>query len=295
MKNFDEIYKTLSNIPTDEFDKAKKELTKRLLIGIPLAIFFVLFGTYLLPGFIFFFFVIALIVLLIYVSNSTKNASVFYKNEVISKLVSEYDENLSFDPQSQMSKIDYMQAEFEHFDHFYANDFIYGKIDGIMDFKFGDVCTEDVDTDSDGHETRTTVFRGLFSIGSLNQSINSTIKIQLDISFFKGSKKNLLSMDSQEFEKHFDVYCTDKIIAMRILTSDIMDYMIKFKNENKIKFEMTIKNSQIFTRIHCQDMFELPSLGKALDYETLYKYYKYLNFMCELNKKIYDTISSKDI
>ena len=44
-------------------------------------------------------------------------------------------------------------------------------------------------------------------------------------------------------EKLFDVYSTDKILALRILTSDILDYMINFKKENKIKYELTLKNS----------------------------------------------------
>lgn len=295
MKNFDEIYKTLSNISTENFDNARKKLFSiKVLVGLIVTILFVIIGTYLLPGFMFFFIVIAIIIFIIFTSKTSSTVSKIYKNEIITKLVNTYDENLHFDPTSSMKKMDYMLAEFEQFDHFYSNDLIYGKIDGIIDFKLGDVRTEDVDHDSDGHTTRTTLFRGLFSATKLDKDTNNTIKIRLD-KFFKISRKPLLTMDSQEFEKYFDVYCTDKILTMRILTSDIMDYLLNFAKENKIKFEITIKKSQVFTRIHCQDMFELPMFGKALDYETLYKYYKYINFMCELNKKIYNVISSKDI
>ena len=294
MKNFDELYKTLSNISTEKIDIARKKLLIKTAIGIPLAILFVIIGTYFVPGFTFFFIIIAIIMFMIFVRNSSFNISQFYKKEIISKLISTYDENLHFDSTAHIEKIDYMLAEFERFDHFYSNDLIYGNIDGLIDFKLGDVHTEDESTDSDGHTSRTTLFRGLFSIEKLDKNINTTIKIRLD-KFFKISKKNILSMDSQEFEKYFDVYCTDKILTMRILTPDIMDYMLTFAKKNKIKFEITIKNSQAFTRVHCSDMFELPTFGKALDYKTLHKYYKYLNFMCELNKKIYNVISSKYI
>lgn len=294
MKNFDEIYKELSNISTENFNIARKKSLRKMAIGIPLAILFVIVGTYHLPGFIFFFIVIALIILFLFVHVSSLDASNFYKKEIISKLVSTYDKNLQFDSNKSIEMSNYQAAEFERFDYFYSNDLIYGKINGTIDFKMGDIHTEDEDTDSDGNTTRTTVFNGLFSVEELNKNINTTIKIRLD-RFFKISKKNILSMDSQEFEKYFDVYCTDKILTMRILTSDIMDYMLTFIKENKLKFEITIKNSQVFTRVHCPDMFELPMLGKALDYETLYKHYKYLNFMCELNTKIYNEISLKDI
>lgn len=294
MKNFDEIYKILSNISTEEFDTARKKLMTKMYIAIPIAILFVIVASHFVPGFIFLFLVCALIMLFLFIHTSSFNASKFYKKEIISKLVSTYDENLNFDSDSSIEKKDYMLAEFERFDNFYSNDLIYGKINGIINFKLGDVYTEDVDTDSDGHTSTSTVFSGLFSVEELNKNINTTIKIRLD-NFFKISKKNMLSMDSQEFEKYFDVYSTDKILAMRILTSDIMDYMLTFSKENKLKFEITIKNSQVYTRIHCSNMFELPLLGKALDYKTLYTYYKYLNFMCELNTKIYNVISSKDI
>ncbi len=43
-------------------------------------------------------------------------------------------------------------------------------------------------------------------------------------------------MDSSDFEKIFDVNTTDKIQSMRtmrILTSDVMQKLIDFKNRNK--------------------------------------------------------------
>lgn len=294
MKNFDEIYKALSNISTENFDNAKKIFLIKSAITLSIAALFVIIGTYILQGFIFFLILASVIISAILIRIYSTSISEVYKKEIITKLVSSYDENLHFDHTAHIEKIDYMLAEFERFDRFYSNDLIYGKIDGTIDFKLGDVRTEDVDHDSDGHTTRTTLFRGLFSIEKLDKDINNTIKIHSD-KFLKLSRKPLLTMDSQEFEKYFDVYCTDKILTMRILTSDIMDYLLNFAKENKIKFEITIKKSQVYTRVHCPDMFELPILGKALDYETLHKYYAYINFMCKLNKKIYNVISSKDI
>ena len=40
-------------------------------------------------------------------------------------------------------------------------------------------------------------------------------------------------MDSQEFEKSFDVTASDKIKAMQLLTSDVMADLIDFKNNSK--------------------------------------------------------------
>ena len=102
-------------------------------------------------------------------------------------------------------------------------------------------------------------------------------------------------MDSAEFEKNFDIYSSDQILAMRILTSDIMDYMVNFTTENKVKFEITILNQDLFIRIHCKNMFEASLSKSSIDENILKEYYTYLNFMCELNKKFYRIISEKDI
>ena len=71
--------------------------------------------------------------------------------------------------------------------------------------------------------------------------------------------------------------------------------MLTFKKENKIKFEMTLKKEKLFIRIHCSDMFEATTTKDSLDYDTLYKYYKFLHFICELNRKIYHTLNEKDL
>ena len=65
---------------------------------------------------------------------------------------------------------------------------------------------------------------------------------------FKGKTK--IEMDSQEFEKYFDIYGENKIIAMQILTADVMNTMIEFREQSKIQYELTIKQDQIYIRFH---------------------------------------------
>lgn len=102
-------------------------------------------------------------------------------------------------------------------------------------------------------------------------------------------------MDSQEFENYFDIFTNNKNMSMRFLTADIMNFMINFKNKNSVKFEITIKDTFAYIRIACNDMFEAISAKDPLNYNTLYTYYKYLDFICELSKKIFNTIEEKDL
>ena len=45
-------------------------------------------------------------------------------------------------------------------------------------------------------------------------------------------------MDSKEFEKYFDIFTEDRILAMRILTHDVMETMVQFYS--KLKYEVVL-------------------------------------------------------
>ena len=62
-------------------------------------------------------------------------------------------------------------------------------------------------------------------------------------------------MDSEEFEKIFDVFSKDKILAMQILTADVMESLIKFKNKYDIDFEIVLMNNNIYLRFFVSNMF----------------------------------------
>ena len=53
-------------------------------------------------------------------------------------------------------------------------------------------------------------------------------------------------MDSQEFEKYFDVYGDNKIVVMQLLTSDVMNTMMDFIKQSRIKYEITIKSDEMY-------------------------------------------------
>ncbi len=294
MQNFDEIYNKLKENYKDLDIKRKKTLGIILLtlLVIIIVVFFassLLFTFLLIPA--------SIIFLIIFATINSRKFNKEFKQTIIRDLVKYYDPNLYFSPDSSIRSSLYNDAEFEKYDNFNSNDYIYGRIGGKIEFQLSDVRTTNVSIDENGRETEITIFRGLFSASNLETDINGKIKIHSDKGLIGKfvRNKDLLHMDSQEFEKYFDVYSEQKILAMRILTSDIMDYLISFKKDNKIKFEITIKNSSFYIRIHCRDMFEGHLFLNVLDYNTLKKYYNYLNFMCLLNQKIYNILNEKNL
>ena len=103
--------------------------------------------------------------------------------------------------------------------------------------------------------------------------------------------KNKLNMDSSEFEKYFDVKTTNKIIAMQLLTSDVMEELIKFEDKTKMKYDIYIKNDELYLRFHSGAMFEIENLKKEiLDKELIEKYFYMLNFTYNLSNKLINII-----
>ena len=90
-----------------------------------------------------------------------------------------------------------------------------------------------------------TIFGGLFGKIELEKSINSNLNITRDYSS-SIKKTQKLEMDSYGFEKIFNVYTDNNIIAMQLLTSDIQEGLLDIYNKYKIDFHIIIKQNKMY-------------------------------------------------
>ncbi len=196
-----------------------------------------------------------------------------------------------------LSSTVFKEAEFERYDRYHAEDLIHGTLKNNCKFAMSEVLTEDEHTDSDGNTTYSTIFSGLFAKMETPKPFNTLLYLRKD-----RKDKNLLAraftwklpfdklriqLDSPEFEKVFDVYASDQIIAMQLLTADIMQDLMQFHNEMGMNYELTIKENCMYIRFWCGEMFETAKLKKfSLDRDTLYKYYRMLDFTFSLTDKM---------
>lgn len=310
MKSFEEIYQVLENsVDRERLNSVRKAELRQsriiawLLVGTIVSGIFRFVADSSTLGYVFIALLVATVVYVIYyiIKHAGKNKQAsyksIYKDEVIGKLVNTYDPGLSFDRTRSIARQDYNKGQFEFYELYYSNDLIYGDLNGKTYVQMGDVLTQTQSTDSDGNTSTYTVFQGLFCMCALSVSTNNTLKIRADKGILGkafGGKKQV-NMDSQEFEKNFDVYSDDKVLAMRLLTSDIMDFMISFKKENKIKFDFTVLDDMAYVRISSSDLFESSLSKDPLDEKLLRKYYDYLDFMCRLCTMISNVVDSKQL
>ena len=311
MKSFNEVYEQVHKESFEELEilrkKAKEKLFRALLIiGIVIAFVAFLFNkansNYSMSGskviFLFYFSAaIVMISIIIIVAISKTKYTPTFKEKVIGPFIKNIDENLQYRPNEGISSVIYRMGEFEGYDNYYTEDLIIGKLDEKYNFQMAEVRTEEESTDSDGDTHTYTVFHGLFGKVECAKNIETTFKVRSDKGIFgkmfKGKTK--VEMDSQEFEKYFDVYGDNKIIVMQILTSEVMSTMIDFIQQSKIKYELTINKDQMYIRFHTGGLFE-PSLFKnSLDYSMLKKYYDILDFVFKVTREINSVIEKVEI
>lgn len=248
-----------------------------------------------------------------------------YKYEfqrIIKELLDSFEEKLNYSPKGdrKILNISYRDAKFQanEWRIWKCEDLIEGTLRNGSDFSMADIMTkyesnasETVDVeelDEISHLVQGEgwgAFNGIFAMAQLPKSINTQLYIRVDMKDQKSVLARKINppfedslrveVDSPEFEKIFDVYCTDKIIAMRLLTSDIMELLVDFKKEIKMDYEITIKDDMLYIRFMSGKTFEPANVMKnSLDKSTLYKYYRILELTFELTNKLIKTIKEME-
>lgn len=304
MKSFNEIYQEIYKENYEELETLRRNKIKNILAILALTILGMILMMILLVNnkleMLFVLWIVIISVMVILIITTTKNwkYTKTFKQKAIEPLIKNIDKNLRYNPNVGIGSITYHQGDFEDYNRYYTEDGIEGILDGKYAIKMAEVRTELEHTDSEGGNTYTdTIFHGIFGVIQCAKDIKTTLKIHSDKGIlgklFNG--KTRIEMDSVEFEKYFDVYGDNKIIAMQILTSDAMEMMIDFRRESKIKYEMTIKNNQIYIRFHTGAVFEPKKFKNVLDYNMLKQYYDIIDFIFKVSRAINKAIENTDI
>ena len=294
MKNFNDIYEKIYKESFFQLENARKQLKNEAISVALVALTIGLILGIIAQNILFIFITLPILIVYLILSNNNRKYKGLYKEKIIRVFVKEYCPTLEFLYNSGISKVTYYNGEFERFDRYYTEDLITGTLENGYKINMAEVKTQRESRDEDGHVTYTTIFHGLFSEIKLDKYMPAEIKIRKNgISLF--DNKDKVEMDSSEFEKIFNVYATDRIIAMQLFTSDVMEMFINFKEENKIVPEITIKNSNLYIRFATGEIFEASVLKNSLDFDTLLKYYNVINFTLDLTEKLIKNIKEADL
>lgn len=229
----------------------------------------------------------------IFNKNGRKYKEVF-KESIVKDVISNFYVDAKYNPISMMPSNIYKEGFNEYYENYRSDDYISGKIDGKYDVCMADIYTTKTERDSDGDNHTVTVFSGMFAKLELKKSIKCNFKISPN--GYGMFNKNRVKMDSDEFEKKYDVGCDNNIIAMQLLTHDIMELLLDFINKEKIRYELYINNDILYMRFYTGPMFEDVSFKEeGFDTKVIQKYYNILNFINNLTLMIVNTVNETEI
>lgn len=290
-KNFNEVYEKIHKNSKTELDELRKKNTTDVIMLL-LIIGVVAFTTSLidkaLPIIVI---CMGAIVFITAVARRNNNYRAIYKAKVIKNIVRGYSDNLTYSPVSTISRRDYNYSGFDtNYDDFYTEDEISGKLEDGSIIKMAQISTivETTTTDSEGNTetTRTETFRGIYGYINIKDVI---IPNRIDVtnnSFLKTYDQNRIEVESAEFEKKYDITTINKLNAMQIFTSDLIEKFVTLTAEEKYVLQMRIEGSIIYFRYKCGEVFEPPKLSSGVTFDLLYKYFSIVNFPIEISEQI---------
>lgn len=288
LKNFDKKRIILRNITY---------INITLFLSLFISGYFILELTYYHP--IWLLTLIPVVVLMIFLAirrfNKKKIFRDEFKREVIKKIITFIDENLSYDYQSRISDTEFYKSKIftTSADRSRGEDLIYGKIDKT-DIKFSELHLEykTTSTDSNGNtrEQWHTIFKGVFFIADFNKHFNTeTIVLPdgLERVFGKFARKlqnigkrkgkKLIHLENPEFEKYFKVYADDEIESRYLLTPALMDRILTLKKTSNIKISFSFIDSNIYMALPIlKNLFEPRIFNNNYSYEFLKESFSYL-------------------
>jgi hypothetical protein len=223
-----------------------------------------------------------------------------FKAAVIVPLVKFVDDGLAYSPDSCVSEDTFIRSRMfsQKPDRYKGDDLVTGKL-GATQVAFSEVHAEYKTTTHTKSGTQTqwhTIFKGLLFVGDFNKDFQRTTVVLPDYAEnFLGkwgqklqgmtflSDLKLVKLEDPQFEHEFVVYSQDQVEARYILSTSLMERIVRFKTRTRKDISLSFVGSKVFVAItHTEDMFEPRLFRTLLDFEAIREYFEDLNIGVEI-------------
>lgn len=218
------------------------------------------------------------------------------KRAIINIMFKSFDNNIEYYTKEGIAPEIYNKTGVESYDYYHSNHLMTFSINSHYKLQMAETETQ---YKNEQTENIVTAFAGTFATLNTPKPFRERLYIKKDMHNGKDNtakklpyKDMRIELDSQDFEEKFDVYASNKIIAMQLLTPDVMLLLNDFYKYIQSKFEITIKNDNIYIRIWNGATFSNSLLNPTkLDKEIIYKNYRTINFILNISKKLIELIN----
>ena len=277
-KKFNDIYNEII-IETKEFFETLKKLQVRnftIAVVVAVVLSIIIMGVNRQDFMLFVPLAICIVFVAVFFSNLHYRKS--YKEVIIGKLVRKYSDKLTYyQDGTTITNSDYYQAGFDrNWDEIVKEDGVSGSLDDGSHFRMAQLTTykRKKYLDENGHvrEERIKLYKGTFCVVSLKKFIMNQIEIMGNARKYKYNK-NRIEIDSETFEKEFDLIAKDRVQALRIFTPEIIEAIVDLKERIKVNFRVRIEGDKLYIKIDTGDIFEPISYKAELSATALLEYY----------------------
>lgn len=223
----------------------------------------------------------------------SKDYDKYFKENIISEIITEYNSNLKYYPFYGISKEEYKMCRFyEYFDDYYSEDLIINEQTG---FQFADIILKKEETDSDGNTRDVVVYTG--SVARLPiKDIKCNIYLgSTERSIFGKNTFTKLDFENDEFNKMYKALSDNELEAYKILTPDVMEKFVELKKNFFADLDIRLLNNCLYMRFLSGNGFEPSLMNTKREEDSIMTSLATLNEVINVMQKVKDIIESKNI
>ena len=232
-----------------------------------------------------------------------------YASELNSIFLNLVEPGFSYDSKRGFPEKSYKLIQFGTYDKYEADGLIFGKLRNGCPFRAGPVTTRSTYEESDGVRAERIDFDGILYEIELPFNLNGKLYLRSDKKMdHAGFLRKMFSpdvrltnlkvkMDSEEFERIFDVYAENKMIAMQLFTADVMLDLERLYAVASNQFEITIDHDMLYISFATGAIFRAPEdlSIPVSDEKTLAQYYKRFENTLKFVEKFVGTIEESNV
>lgn len=221
------------------------------------------------------------------------------RKSIIDIMFKSFDNSIEYSPEEGISSEVYNKAGVERYNNYASDHLMSFSINNNYKLQMAETSAYYEYIDRNGERKIESRFSGTFATLNTPKPFKESVYIKKDSheQYFGSTKKvplnsTRIELDSQEFEENFDVYASNQIVAMQLLTSDVMVILNDFYKYMGNAFEITIKNDNIYIRVWNNLTFSNSLIkGNELDKELIYKNYRTIKFILNISTKLVELIN----
>ncbi len=214
-----------------------------------------------------------------------------FKARVIRRIIEFIDPGLVYSPEGHISKLRFHSSRIftRYPDRLRGDDLVRGAV-ARTEMEFSEVHAEykTESTDSRGRKQRKyrTIFKGLFFTAGFNKDFKGKTVVLPDTAerllggmggFFQSlnrSRGKLIKLENPEFERFFVVYGDDQIESRYVLSTSLVDRILRFRKKTGRDIYLSFVGSEVFVAIpYKRNLFEPRVFSKVTGFKGVREYF----------------------